>query len=160
MITLQKDFAQKRKLAYWMFFAMAALIVAFAPFPTVAPSLPAVRVFRVEASQFGYDPSVLFVNSGDTVIIQLVSMDVVHGLYIDGYGVSVTADPGQTQSLTFLADKPGSFRFRCIATCGAMHPFMIGKLNVGLNTALIRATGLAMLGVLGAVIFMQRKPDL
>ena len=135
---------------------MAALVVAFAPFPDASHPLPKVRSFRVEASQFAFLPSELYVEPGDTVVIQLVSTDVVHGLYIDGYDLSVEADPGQTRILTFTANKPGSFRFRCSVTCGAMHPFMIGKLNVGLNMTLVRAAGLTLLGVLGGVILIKR----
>ncbi len=136
------------------------LVVAFAPIPAAPQTLHQVRTFRVEASQFAYAPFELTVEPGDTVIIQLVSTDVVHGLYIDGYNLSVEADPGQTKTLTFIANKPGSFRIRCNVNCGAMHPFMIGKLNVGANTSLVRAAGLSMLGVLGLTIFVKRKPDL
>jgi heme/copper-type cytochrome/quinol oxidase subunit 2 len=127
---------------------IAGLVVAFAPLP-VQPIARQERTFRVEAHQFAYSPSELGVNPGDRVTIQLVSTDVVHGLYIDGYGVSVEADPGQTATITFIADKPGSFRFRCNVTCGAMHPFMIGKFTVGTNDWLYRSMGLAILGVVG-----------
>ena len=89
--------------------------------------------------------------------LQLVSNDVVHGLYVDGYDVSVEADPGQTATLTFTADKPGSFRFRCNITCGAMHPFMIGKLNVGSNNWLYRSIGLALLAVVGVTLSLKQK---
>lgn len=147
-----------RKLAYGMSLAMAALVVAFAPIPAASHTLPMVRSFRVEAGQFSYTPSELTVNPGDTVVIQLVSTDVVHGLYIDGYNLSVEADPGQTKTLTFTAGQPGSFRFRCNVTCGAMHPFMIGKLNVGGNTNMMRGAGLSLLAVLGAAIFIKRNP--
>jgi len=99
---------------------------------------------------------VLTVDPGDTVTIELVSMDVVHGLYVDSYGVSVTADPGQTARLTFTADRSGSFRFRCNVTCGALHPFMIGKLRVGPNTLLWRAIGLTVLAALTAIILFPR----
>jgi heme/copper-type cytochrome/quinol oxidase subunit 2 len=142
-------------LAYGLLIALAALAVGFAPFPSVQTMPPATHVVRIEASQFSYLPSVLSVNRGDTVTIQLVSTDVVHGLYVDGYGVSVEADPGQTKTLTFVADRAGSFRFRCNVTCGAMHPFMIGKLNVGENTTLIRSIGLLLLGSLGMVLFKR-----
>jgi heme/copper-type cytochrome/quinol oxidase subunit 2 len=91
------------------------------------------------------------------VTLQLVSTDVVHGLYVDGYDVSVEADPGQTATLTFTADKPGSFRFRCNITCGAMHPFMIGKINVGSNNWLYRSVGLAALAVIGATFSLKQK---
>jgi heme/copper-type cytochrome/quinol oxidase subunit 2 len=124
------------------------LVVAFAPLP-VRVVAPRARAFRIEAGQFAYSPSELYVNPGDTVVIDLVSTDVVHGLYVDGYGISVEADPGQTATLTFVADKPGSFRFRCNVTCGAMHPFMIGKLTVGSNDWFYRSIGFAILGVVG-----------
>ena len=136
--------------------AMAGLVVAFAPLP-VQPIAPQERIFRLDARQFAYSPSELKVNTGDTVTIQLVSTDVVHGLYVDGYDVSVEADPGQTQTLTFVADKPGSFRFRCNVTCGAMHPFMIGKLTVGTNEWLFRSIGLAVVAALGSVVLVKQK---
>jgi heme/copper-type cytochrome/quinol oxidase subunit 2 len=60
----------------------------------------------------------------------------------------VVVDPGQTASLTFVADQPGTFRLRCSVTCGALHPFMIGKLNVGPNELLARGIVLSVLAVL------------
>jgi len=129
---------------------MAGLVVAFAPLP-VQPIAPQERTFQVDARQFAYSPSEIKVNPGDTVTIQLVSTDVVHGLYVDGYDVSVEADPGQTKTLSFVADKSGSFRFRCNVTCGAMHPFMIGKLTVGTNDWLYRSMSLAILVVIGVL---------
>ncbi len=135
---------------------MAGLIVAFAPLPVPAVT-PQARTFRLDAHQFAYSPSELQVNQGDTVTIQLVSTDVVHGLYVDDYGLSIEADPGQRATLTFVANKPGSFRFRCNITCGAMHPFMIGKLTVGNNTWLYRSMGLAALAVFGVILSVKPK---
>lgn len=134
----------------------AGAAVAFAPLPTSAAT-PQARTFQVDARQFAYSPSELRVNPGDTVTLELVSVDVVHGIYIDSYDISVEADPGQTQSLTFIADKSGSFRFRCNVTCGAMHPFMIGRLTVGTNIWFYRSIVLAALAVLGVAISIQRK---
>ena len=139
-----------------LLFVMAGLVVAFAPLP-VPPIAPQERTIRIDARQYTYSPSELKVNAGDTVNIQLVSTDVVHGLYVDGYDISIEADPGQTRTLSFVADKPGSFRFRCNVTCGAMHPFMIGKLNVGGNNWLFRSLGLATLAVFGALISVRQK---
>jgi heme/copper-type cytochrome/quinol oxidase subunit 2 len=139
---------------------MAGLAVAFVPLP-VPSSTHQERTIRIEASQFSYAPSEIQINPGDTVNIQLVSTDVVHGLYVDGYDISVEADPGQTATLTFIADRSGAFRFRCSVTCGAIHPFMIGKLTVGSNHWLYRSLGLALLSVVGffplSSLFGQRK---
>ena len=136
--------------------ATAGLAVAFArlPVPAVASQE---RRFRIDARQFAYSPPELAVNPGDSVTIQLVSTDVVHGLYIDGYDLAVEADPGRTATMTFTADKRGSFRFRCNVTCGAMHPFMIGKLTVGKNEWLMRSAGLAVIAVLGVLILVKRN---
>ncbi|GER79206.1 MAG: hypothetical protein DPW21_00260 [Anaerolineae bacterium] len=139
-----------------LLFVMAGLVVAFAPLPVPAIA-PQARTFQIDARQFAYSPSELKVNAGDTVTLQLVSNDVVHGLYLDGYDVSVEADPGQSATLTFVANKPGSFRFRCNLTCGAMHPFMIGKLTVGTNNWLFRSIGLAALAVLGVTVSIKQK---
>jgi heme/copper-type cytochrome/quinol oxidase subunit 2 len=146
----------KKKQFFLMLAILAGALIAFAPLP-VRAAAPAMRSIRVEASQFAYTPAVLQVNPGDTVTIELVSTDVVHGLYVDGYGVSVTADPGQTARLTFIADKAGSFRFRCNEPCGALHPFMIGKLQVGPNNSLQRAIGLTFLA---AFAMMVMQPNL
>jgi heme/copper-type cytochrome/quinol oxidase subunit 2 len=137
-------------------FVLAGLVVAFAPLP-VQSVTPQARTFQMDARQFAYSPSELNVNPGDTVSIQLVSTDVVHGLYVDGYDVSVEADPGQTATLTFIANKPGSFRFRCNITCGAMHPFMIGKITVGTNNWLFRSVGLAALAIAGVMVSIKPK---
>jgi len=134
----------------------AGLVVAFAPLPV--PSIPPqTRTLEIDARQYAYSPSELHVNRGDTVTFHIVSTDVVHGLYVDGYDVSVEAGPGQTATLTFTADKAGSFRFRCNVTCGAMHPFMIGKLTVGNNNWLYRSIGLAALAIFGTVISIKQK---
>jgi heme/copper-type cytochrome/quinol oxidase subunit 2 len=143
----------------WSLVGLAALVVAFAPFPAAADQHPMDRVFRLSASQYTYAPAELHVNPGDRVTIELVSTDAVHGLYVDGYGVSVEGDPGQTVSLTFVADRPGSYRFRCNVTCGALHPFMIGKLTVGNNTALFRGLGLTMLGAVGIMLGMRTREE-
>jgi len=137
--------------------ALLAGMVAFAPMSYAGNSQPTVRTFRIEASQFAFDPGEISVNPGDTVQIELVSKDVVHGLYVDNYGISVTADPGQTAKLTFVADKAGSFRMRCNVTCGAMHPFMLGKLNVGSNIRLYRSFGMAFIGILASFVFFYTE---
>ncbi|NTU65099.1 MAG: cytochrome c oxidase subunit II [Chloroflexi bacterium] len=139
----------------WIVIGLLALVIVWAPNP-IALAAPIDRHFRIEASSYQYTPEAIHVNPGDHVTIDLVSTDVVHGLYLDGYDLNVTADPGQTTSLSFVADRAGSFRFRCSVTCGAMHPFMIGKLNVGSNDLLWRAIGLGVLAVVTGVWMKQR----
>jgi heme/copper-type cytochrome/quinol oxidase subunit 2 len=146
----------RSRIALLLLFVATGLVVAFAPLP-VPPSALQQRTFRIDARQFAYSPSELKVNTGDRVTIELVSNDVVHGLYVDEYNVSVEADPGQSAILTFVANKSGSFRFRCNVTCGAMHPFMIGKLTVGANDGLYRSIGLAGISLIGMLVIARPK---
>lgn len=145
----------------WIVIGLLALTIVVVPNPiaVAASAGPAERHFRVEANSFQYTPEAIQVNPGDHVMIDLVSTDVVHGLYLDGYDLNVTADPGQTATLSFVADRTGSFRFRCSVTCGALHPFMIGKLNVGSNDLLWRAIGLGVLAVVAGVWVMRPKAE-
>jgi heme/copper-type cytochrome/quinol oxidase subunit 2 len=130
--------------------ASAALLFALLPIP-VRATAPAERTFRIQANRFEYNPAIISVNPGDRVTIELAATDVVHGLSIDGYALETIADPGQTARLTFVADRQGSFRFRCTVTCGNMHPFMIGKLQVGQNDRLWRAAALLGLALVAGV---------
>ena len=139
----------------WILIGVIGLTLAFAPVP-MANAAPTDRHFHIDASAFQYSPESISVNPGDQVTIDLAATDVVHGLYIDGYDLNVTADPGQTATLSFVANRSGTFRFRCSVTCGALHPFMIGKLNVGPNDLLWRALGLCALAVVVAVWMVHK----
>ncbi len=144
---------KSRKVLYWFLLGAAAAAAAFAPLPFDPPrTSPASQTFNLDARQFSYEPSVIRVAHGDTVTINLTSTDVVHGLYLDGYGLSVESEPGQSATLTFIANHSGTFRFRCNVTCGAMHPFMIGSLTVGDDDAFVRGAALTALGLLGLAL--------
>ena len=127
------------------------LLVAFTPLP-VPRNEPTHRTFHVDSRSFAFTPAEIKVNQGDLVTIELTSSDVVHGLYLDGYDLEISTDPGQTNQLTFTADRAGSFRFRCSVTCGDLHPFMIGKIQVGPNLLLWRGAGLAILAAIAGVL--------
>ena len=140
----------------WLLIGLIALAILFAPPPIILAASATDRHFRIEASKFQYTPEMIQVNPGDHVTIDLVATDVVHGLYVDGYDLNVTADPGQTATLSFTANRTGAFRLRCSVTCGALHPFMIGKLNVGSNDLVWRAIGLSFLAVVAGVLVVRR----
>jgi plastocyanin len=114
------------------------------------------RIITIHASSYEYSPSVIRVSRGDVVTLRLVSEDVVHGIYIDGYDLNLVADPGQTESMTFTASRPGTFRLRCSVTCGALHPFMIGRLEVGRFSLAWPAAGLVLVASAAALLWKER----
>ena len=131
--------------APWILGGLVAMLVIFAPLPARSHA-PTDVTYAIDASRWEYLPAEIKVNRGDQVTLKLTSADVVHGLSIDGSDMEITTDPGQTASVSFIADRPGVFRFRCTVTCGNLHPFMIGKITVGQNTLMWR--GMALSGLL------------
>jgi heme/copper-type cytochrome/quinol oxidase subunit 2 len=140
----------------WVVFAVLALAILLIPLP-VKSAPPADRHIQIKASSFEYNPGTIRVNPGDRVTLELSSTDVTHGISIDGYDIAVTAEPGQSQSLSFTADRSGVFRLRCSVTCGALHPFMIGKLQVGPNALLWKSIIIAVLGLVVLIWTVNRK---
>ena len=112
------------------------------------------RFFEIKAKKFSYTPNIINVNKGDVVRIRLISEDVHHCFFLDGYGIRTSAYPGQEGSLKFTADKTGRFSFRCSVTCGEFHPYMIGYLAVGPNTRFFGFVSLVLVIGLVSVLWM------
>ena len=138
--------------------ALTGLVVLSLPW-SPGRSGGAARSVLVEARAYAFTPASIEVNPGDRVTIELASADFVHGLYIDGYDVNLTADPGQPASATFVADRPGTFRIRCSVPCGPLHPFMTGLLHVGPPLTFWRAAALAVLAVVAGGLLLRPKPS-
>ncbi|MCB0257360.1 MAG: cupredoxin domain-containing protein [Anaerolineae bacterium] len=137
---------------------LLAVLALLAPLPSVAGA-PAERHVQMDARMFAFEPNRLRVGLGDQVTITLVSEDVVHGVYVDGYNVDIEAEPGKPAQTSFVADRLGKFRFRCSVTCGALHPFMIGELVVGPNIPFWRAAAALMIVAVGSVVTLSAKRD-
>ena len=136
--------------------ALLTLAVIFVPLPAPVVARQA-RTINVDARQFSFEPATLDVQRGDTVTLHLESLDALHGLSIDGYAVNIQAEPGKSTDVTFVADKPGTFKFRCSVTCGALHPFMIGELTVEPDLPLARAIAVTLIAAIGAVVFFWKE---
>lgn len=132
-----------RNVPFYLVIILGSLLFAFLPMPSFKGG-SGDRIFDINASQYQFTPSTIRVQPGEKVTINLTSTDVAHGIYLDGYNLQIYADPGQTNSLTFIADQEGAFRFRCSVSCGSLHPFMIGKMQVGTNLLFIRGIGLSV----------------
>ncbi len=91
------------------------------------------KVFNLKLDRFSFTPEVIRVNKGDRVRLNLDSIDVEHGFFIDGFAIEVKVPEKGFKTVEFTADEFGAFRFRCTSTCGQFHPFMIGKIVVGPN---------------------------
>ena len=140
-----------------------------------APAAPRHREITIRARQYAYEPERIRVNKGDVVRLRLISQDVTHGFYLEGYDIDAEirlltskvtlkrpSRPGESEEvdeIVFKADREGKFRYRCSHTCGFMHPFMLGEMIVAPNRLLPASEGMALGLLLGGVLisFLKEK---
>jgi nitrous-oxide reductase len=81
-----------------------------------------------------FTPDIVKAKVGDKVIVHLTNVeqtaDATHGFAVPMKNVMVSLDPGETTTVEFVADKPGSFSFYCTEFCSALHLEMQGWLIV------------------------------
>ena len=147
--------SQRRQVIVAALTGLLILLTVFVPIPTPTAA-PQTRAIEVTARQFAFEPATLDVQRGDTVTIHLESLDAAHGLFIDGYDVNLQAEPGQSAETTFVADQAGKFKFRCSVSCGALHPFMIGEMNVEPDLPFVRAVAATVIAMVGALAFFWK----
>ena len=129
----------------------AACLLLFAPL-SLGGEHPTEHHLTVSARSFAFEPAVIQVSRGDRVILDLESVDVTHGMYLDGYALDAVSEPGHTARIDFVADRVGKFKYRCSLACGPLHPFMIGELVVTPNIPYRRAIAVALLGAVGSLV--------
>lgn len=61
---------------------------------------------------------------GQTVIIQLKSVDVIHSFWVPNLAGKKDAIPGKSSSVWLRADRAGVFRGQCAEFCGMQHAHM------------------------------------
>ena len=115
------------------------------------------RVIDIRARSFGFTPERIRVNRGDRVTLILNSEDVTHGLYLDGHDVNLISQPGVSQRATFTAERTGVFRFRCSVSCGTLHPFMIGEIEIAPNSLYLRSALLTIVATFGTVALLWAR---
>ena len=77
-----------------------------------------------------YPNPTLTVHKGQNVVIELTTLDIVHGFAIDEMSVQAYILPGQTVTVSFVADRVGNFTYYCNVFCGVGHPYMHGIFQV------------------------------
>ena len=105
-------------------------------------SSKAVKEFDVLVTSWAFNPNAIAVNEGDLVRLNFnTAIDEIglyngHGFGIDGYNVDTFLVKGSNHTVEFVADKPGTFTFRCTSFCAPleagenMHYSMIGTFIV------------------------------
>lgn len=89
---------------------------------------------KMVAVRSSFEPLKLEVNQGDKVTIHITNIeqttDELHGFGLNEYNINIVIDPGETKTVTFVADKPGVFPYYCTNFCSALHQEMQSYLLV------------------------------
>ena len=79
-------------------------------------------------------PEIIEVDEGNEVVVHLTNLeraqDQTHGFTIGKYNVHGSFEPGETATVSMVADTPGVFPYYCTEFCSALHLEMQGYLLV------------------------------
>jgi len=116
------------------------------PHPLMAQAQQ-VQVVELKAKKYEFDPSPVHVKAGIKVQLKITALDHDHGFKIAVYpnGAESSGKPGlvfssaqdcwllkkgETTTIEFIAQTPGTYSFRCCHKCGLGHPGMHTELIV------------------------------
>jgi cytochrome c oxidase subunit 2 len=84
---------------------------------------------------FNTEDDVVYLNDlrvpkGKKVVVQMISKDVIHSLYLPNARRKVDAIPGRITRIWFKLNKAGKYDIACAEMCGTFHYRMQAKLTV------------------------------
>ncbi len=88
------------------------------------------QLIKVTAKRFEYSPSVIQVKLNVPVVLELSTLDRVHGFEVPDLALRGEIKPGEVTKIRFVPDKIGTFAFHCNVFCGSGHEDMSGQIVV------------------------------
>ena len=96
-------------------------------------ALPVTATARMWSWSFTYSNGKtspkLYVPAGRPVVVDIVSLDVLHGFYIPAFRIKRDAVPGMKNHVWFVAPDVGSYDLFCSSYCGTGHSGMISTVE-------------------------------
>ncbi|HUN55045.1 MAG TPA: cupredoxin domain-containing protein [Smithella sp.] len=88
------------------------------------------NVIKITAKKFEYSPNVIKLKKGVPVVLELTSLDRLHGFNCPGLSIRADINPGKVTRVKFTPVNRGTFSFFCDIFCGEGHEDMNGKIIV------------------------------
>ena len=86
---------------------------------------------EMTAKKYEFFPSTVDVQAGTKIIFQIKALDREHGFEIENVKDScVKIKKGETATVEYVAEKPGTVEFKCCVRCGFGHGRMKGKIVI------------------------------
>ncbi len=88
------------------------------------------KEFTITSANFSFTPNQIIVNQNDRVKITLKNTESAHDFRLDEFNAAIpVVQGGQEASVTFIADKKGTFEYYC-SVDGHREMGMVGKFIV------------------------------
>jgi len=108
----------------------AALAVLVARAPSASAASAQERIVAVTAERFKFTPAVIELRAGETVVLEITSLDRKHGFQVPDLNVDESIEPGKVTRVRVSAAKAGTIPFHCSVFCGSGHEEMAGEIVV------------------------------
>jgi cytochrome c oxidase subunit II len=123
------------------------LTIVLSPLGFAKPQEQSAQVIDMNAKKYEFSPSPLHVKKGQKIQLRITATDHDHGFKISGFpegaegkgapGLVFSSDAdcwkikkGESVTIEFVAQTPGTYTFKCCVDCGVGHRRMKGELVV------------------------------
>jgi len=118
--------ALKRAGAFALFGALAGATAMTRR--SIASGAP--HIVKITAQRFRFTPDEIALKRGQPAVLEITSLDFVHGFNVPDLGIRTNLIPGRVNSVAIRALAPGRYPFLCDNFCGAGHEEMNGSIVV------------------------------
>ena len=88
------------------------------------------QVVKVVAQRFNFTPSEIMLKSSQPTVLEITSLDYIHGFNVPALGIRTNLLPGPPTKVSLKALAPGRYDFLCDNFCGGGHEDMNGVIVV------------------------------
>jgi 3',5'-cyclic AMP phosphodiesterase CpdA len=88
------------------------------------------QVISITAKKFEFIPKEITIKKGVPVILELTSLDRLHGFNCPDLKARTDVNPGKISRVQITPEKEGTFEFNCDVFCGDGHEGMTGNIIV------------------------------
>jgi cytochrome c oxidase subunit 2 len=113
------------------FLLLAAMAASHYGRAQSAAAAQTTKEVEMTAKKYEFSPGTVDVQAGTKIIFKIKALDREHGFEIENVKDScVKIKKGETATVEYLAEKPGTVEFRCCVRCGFGHGKMKGKIVI------------------------------
>jgi len=91
---------------------------------------PELQRVKLTVRKFAYTPAVVTVRKGVPVLIEITTLDRIHGFKLPDFNLRTDVIPGAVAQVAFTPEEEGEFPYLCDIFCGDGHEDVTGTLVV------------------------------